>query len=752
MPKRYTTHAKAKRRRRRASSKRFWLCTLFLLLVVGGAAWANMRHFGLRPQPVATAAVLAAASAQTDAADAEDAAAAAALASVAGAAVAAQAAVLQAARGATASLRGASPPGPPAFSEENTAARSAAAANTRLAAAAAAAAAVASVAAAAAAAATTAAATRAPATTTSTAATTVAAAAAAAAAAGSHLPRPTASGGCGEHCCTTVLMVCYNRPAYLKRALERLLAVHPLNRANDLSTGHHWRLLVSQDGDNAGVAGVVAAFAQKAAAVAPDMPVVHIKHRQGAGSANGYEALAKHFGWALRQAFGTAWTNPAPELRNGYGGGGPCGARAKAGGKGGADRVIVMEDDLDAGADFFGYFEAAAAVLDADPGILAASAWNDNGMAGFVADPRALVKSEFFPGLGWMLNARAWRELAPKWPAGYWDDWLREPAQRKGRFFIRPEVSRSRTFGRSGVSSGQFFDDFLARTVLDEVRVPWVALAKGGELDFLLGATRYDARLALALEGAALVGGPPAAVNAAAGSAGSGMGSGANWAGASWAPSAWLDPASASGSGALRVEYAEGQFVAAARQLGIMTDIKAGVPRTAYRGVVAIRRGHAARLVLLVPQSLSLVQVALAVPGATVHARTAQGGAMGQYGAHGPALAFDGSDGTFFWSDAPVGPGDSVEVVFPAARKLTSLAVLTGVSGKDMLASGDLQVKFWPPTGRRANQWVGVGALVNGEARADPAKLQQQSVVSVRVLVSKAQTSWLRVREFVVAL
>ena len=751
MPKRYTTHAKAKRRRRRASSKRFWLCTLFLLLVVGGAAWANLRHFGLRPQAVATVAVLAAASAQTDAVDAADAAAAAAAAaSAAGAAVAAQAAVLQAARGATASLRGG---GPPAFSKENTAARSAAAANTRLAAAAAAAAAAAT-------AATTTAATRAPATTTTTTTTaTVAtvAAAAAAAAAGSHLPHPTASGGCGEHCCTTVLMVCYNRPAYLKRALERLLAVHPLNRANSgqLSTGHHWRLLVSQDGDDAGVAGVVAAFAQKAAAAAPDMPVVHIKHRQGGAgsSANGYEALAKHFGWALRQAFGTAWTNPAPELRNGYGGGGPCGARAAGGkGGGGADRVIVMEDDLDAGADFFGYFEATAAVLDADPGILAASAWNDNGMAGFVADPRALVKSEFFPGLGWMLNARAWRELAPKWPGGYWDDWLREPAQRKGRFFIRPEVSRSCTFGRSGVSSGQFFDDFLARTVLDEVRVPWVALAKSGELDFLLGPTRYDARLALALEGAALVGGSPAAVNAAAGSAGSGMGSGANWAGASWAPSAWLDPASASGSGALRVEYADGQFVAAARQLGIMTDIKAGVPRTAYRGVVAIRRGHAARLVLLVPQSLSLVQVALAVPGATVHARTAQGGEMGQYGAHGPALAFDGSDGTFFWSDAPVGPGDSVEVAFPAARKLKSLVVLTGVSGKDMLASGELQVKFWPPMGRRANQWVAVGALVSGEARADPAKLQQQSVVSVRVLVSRAQTSWLRVREFVVAL
>ena len=30
-----------------------------------------------------------------------------------------------------------------------------------------------------------------------------------------------------------------------------------------------------------------------------------------------------------------------------------------------------------------------------------------------------------------MLNMRLWDEWGPKWPKGYWDDWLREPAQRK---------------------------------------------------------------------------------------------------------------------------------------------------------------------------------------------------------------------------------------------------------------------------------------------------------------------------------
>lgn len=34
----------------------------------------------------------------------------------------------------------------------------------------------------------------------------------------------------------------------------------------------------------------------------------------------------------------------------------------------------------------------------------------------------------------------------------YWDDWMRRPEQRKDRACIRPEISRTRTFGKIGVS------------------------------------------------------------------------------------------------------------------------------------------------------------------------------------------------------------------------------------------------------------------------------------------------------------
>ena len=55
--------------------------------------------------------------------------------------------------------------------------------------------------------------------------------------------------------------------------------------------------------------------------------------------------------------------------------------------------------------------------------------------------PERLYRSDFFPGLGWMLTRTLWQELGASWPPAYWDDWLRHPDRRQGRACIRPEVS-----------------------------------------------------------------------------------------------------------------------------------------------------------------------------------------------------------------------------------------------------------------------------------------------------------------------
>merc|ERR1712127_614429 len=78
----------------------------------------------------------------------------------------------------------------------------------------------------------------------------------------------------------------------------------------------------------------------------------------------------------------------------------------------------------------------------------------------------------------------------PKWPRGYWDDWLREPPQRKGRVTLRPEISRTHTFGVKGVSHAQFFKKFLGSNSLSKDHVAW------GSIDFsYLKKDNFDAEL-----------------------------------------------------------------------------------------------------------------------------------------------------------------------------------------------------------------------------------------------------------------
>lgn len=63
-----------------------------------------------------------------------------------------------------------------------------------------------------------------------------------------------------------------------------------------------------------------------------------------------------------------------------------------------------------------------------------------------------------FSGLGWMLTSKLWDELKVKWPETFWDDWMRDPAQRQGRACIRPEISRTGISfrGKKGVSKYAF--------------------------------------------------------------------------------------------------------------------------------------------------------------------------------------------------------------------------------------------------------------------------------------------------------
>lgn len=240
-----------------------------------------------------------------------------------------------------------------------------------------------------------------------------------------------------------LLIITCNRDEYLKETLNDVLRYIP----RDCSIG--CPIVVSQDGNNPKVQAVAKDFRTRFAQIGIEL--VHIEHKSALrGSTNAYQALAVHYGWALEQVFG-------PNLL-----------------KRRAERVIILEEDLHIAEDFFSYFDAMAPLLDQDRSLLAVSAFNDNGYEGQIADPTRVLRSDFFPGLGWLMTRKLWdNELKIKWPSGYWDDWLREPAQRQSRHILRPEVSRTFHFGFLGGASGNQFGEKLQRVKLDATPVDW---------------------------------------------------------------------------------------------------------------------------------------------------------------------------------------------------------------------------------------------------------------------------------------
>ncbi|OPJ80724.1 alpha-1,3-mannosyl-glycoprotein 2-beta-N-acetylglucosaminyltransferase [Patagioenas fasciata monilis] len=319
----------------------------------------------------------------------------------------------------------------------------------------------------------------------------------------------------------------------VRRCLDALLRYRP--------SAHRFPLIVSQDCGHTETARVIASYGAAVAHIRqPDLGEVAAppEHRKF----QGYYRIARHYRWALGQVFRTF--------------------RYRA--------AIVVEDDLEVAPDFFEYFQAALPLLLADRSLWCVSAWNDNGKEQMVDAARAelLYRTDFFPGLGWLLLDELWDELEPKWPAAFWDDWMRQPEQRRGRACVRPEVSRTVTFGRKGVSHGQFFDQYLKFIKLNDRFVPFTQL----DLSYLKK-EEYERRFLAEVYGA---------------------------------PEVRLEELRAGRHhhrdqpGPVRLQYrGRDAFKAAAKALGLMDDLKSGVPRAGYRGIVSfVYRG---RRVFLAP-------------------------------------------------------------------------------------------------------------------------------------------------------
>ncbi|XP_014212920.1 alpha-1,3-mannosyl-glycoprotein 2-beta-N-acetylglucosaminyltransferase [Copidosoma floridanum] len=334
-----------------------------------------------------------------------------------------------------------------------------------------------------------------------------------------------------EYPVVAVLVISCNRIT-VKRCLDQLIKFRP---HKDM-----FPIIVSHDCNHRDTSDVIKRYDKEIIYMQqPDQSEIEIPPIEKKFS--GYFKIARHYGWALNQTFF----------------------------KFNFEAAIVVEDDLDISPDFYEYFLSTYPLLKEDPSLWCISAWNDNGKSSLIdlASPHLLYRTDFFPGLGWMLTQKLWFELSHKWPKSYWDDWIRQPEQRQNRACIRPEISRTRTFGKFGVSNGLFFEKHLKFIELNNKKVDF----SKHDLKYLLK-ENYDAKFIKKVYQLKEVN--------------------------------YLELNSNKLpiiQSEYRISYDSRQsYKNIARMFGLMDDFKSGVPRTGYHGIVTFYLNH--RRIFLAPR------------------------------------------------------------------------------------------------------------------------------------------------------
>ena len=310
------------------------------------------------------------------------------------------------------------------------------------------------------------------------------------------------------------LLFTHARPDYLKRTMDSILALLPEGSP----------FFVSQDGSHEPTLHLLQSSPYR-----DHLTLFRHTDRGTPPSSNfpSYWYISQHYKWALGRLFREYSYNA----------------------------VIILEDDLELAPDFFEYFQAALPLLRQDSTLFCVSAYNDHASDHNARDPLALRRTNFFPGLGWLITRELWVEIGTKWPSSFWDDWLREPAQRRDRDCIQPEISRTKTFGVKGSSGGQFFN-YLESVKLNSVPVRFTEL----DLQYLLK-PNWDPRFEQMLQGATSI--------------------------------RSLKDMSASTKADFRYAYTNHKdykhFIESLpEKYRVLADEKAGVPRSSYKGVVQL--------------------------------------------------------------------------------------------------------------------------------------------------------------------
>lgn len=242
-----------------------------------------------------------------------------------------------------------------------------------------------------------------------------------------------------------MLMIVHGRPEQLNRTLHSLYAVRGFSKD---------RLFVSQDGHDPNVSALIRQEGLKLAVHDDNLPEYFDDMQKWQIAA---ARIALHYKWSLERAF-SAFDAEAPGF-------------------------IILEDDLLFSPDFLDYFHSVAPLLEDDRSLWLASAWNDNGFEHLVHDTKALHRTTFMPGLGWLMPRRVWEEeLVHRWSGDIehqltsnkpfqlnWDHWLRDEERHHGREVVYPQVPRVFHNG----TQGTFMNEELHQRYFASIATNW---------------------------------------------------------------------------------------------------------------------------------------------------------------------------------------------------------------------------------------------------------------------------------------
>lgn len=252
-----------------------------------------------------------------------------------------------------------------------------------------------------------------------------------------------------------IILFCYNRSHYLDRTFSSLVDLPQLGK---------FALYISEDGDDKAVTNLVRSWHGRFRRKARSFEHWQRRRVPIKGHPNdqpGHAWLTQHYKWGLERVF---------DATHGH------------------SHVIIVEDDMLFSPDFLLLFQATAVLLERDPSLWCISSWNSNSHAdGFDWKRDKLLRTSYFPGLGWMMRAQLWREIAASWPSEAWDHWMRMYFETHGRECIAPEVNRNRNIGEVGVNVNKHF----FKTHLSQMTWQRESVRDFGDLSYLTAA-RYE--------------------------------------------------------------------------------------------------------------------------------------------------------------------------------------------------------------------------------------------------------------------